>query len=242
MKGPDRDVIDISIPLRFDGPQPNAFGAARATATPLGDTRTGSGVNYAQYTLTPHCNGTHTECIGHITDERFSVRDCLREVLMSAYLTSVTAEPVSNGDMVITADALRAANINEGAGSEALVVRTLPNHEGKRSRCYGPDDLPAYFSDDAIELIVAYGITHMLTDLPSIDRLADDGKLLNHRLFWNMPREGHTVYADSRIYSTITELVYIPTEVPDGPYTLNLQIAPFETDAAPSRPLLISAV
>jgi len=40
--------------------------------------------------------------------------------------------------------------------------------------------------------------------------------------------------------STITELIYVPNEIDDGPYLLNLQIAPFTSDASPSRPLLFS--
>jgi len=47
------------------------------------------------------------------------------------------------------------------------------------------------------------------------------------------------VNEQSRIDSTITELIYVPNEVLDGAYLLNLQIAPFESDASPSRPLLL---
>jgi hypothetical protein len=39
--------------------------------------------------------------------------------------------------------------------------------------------------------------------------------------------------------ATITELVYVKDEIPDGRYDLNLQTAPFVNDATPSRPLLI---
>ena len=90
-----RKLIDISIPLRFDGPQPNAFGVEPATARSLGDTRHGYSVNFDAITFVPHCNGTHTECVGHITDERISVRDCLTDVLIPAVLVSV--EPVLLG-------------------------------------------------------------------------------------------------------------------------------------------------
>jgi hypothetical protein len=37
---------------------------------------------------------------------------------------------------------------------------------------------------------------------------------------------------------TITELAFVPDDVKDGLYLLNLQVAPFDNDAAPSRPLL----
>src|SRR5438445_4483268 len=83
-------AIDISLPLRFDGLQPNAYGAEPATSTAceygdlVGDTRRGGSCNFERVTLIPHCNGTHTECVGHITVERISVRECLKDVLMRA--------------------------------------------------------------------------------------------------------------------------------------------------------------
>src|SRR5215211_502321 len=79
------DPIDISIPLMFGGLQPNAYGAPPATSEVvcsgdlIGDTRRGGSCNFERYILIPHCNGTHTECVGHITHERISVRDCLRD-------------------------------------------------------------------------------------------------------------------------------------------------------------------
>src|SRR3954465_7746792 len=89
------DAIDISIPLRFNGPQPNAFGVEPASSTAcqygdlVGDTRRGGSCNFEQITLIPHCNGTHTECVGHITNERISIRGCLVDVFISAGLISV---------------------------------------------------------------------------------------------------------------------------------------------------------
>ena len=41
--------------------------------------------------------------------------------------------------------------------------------------------------------------------------------------------------------NTITELAFIPNEVQDGFYFLNIQIPHFECDAAPSRPILIKS-
>ena len=99
------EAIDISITLCFNGPQPNAYGVEPATSKPceagdlVGDTRLGGGVNFEQYTFIPHCNGTHTECVGHITNERFSVTDCLKDVFIPAVLVSV--EPTGSGDLVI---------------------------------------------------------------------------------------------------------------------------------------------
>ena len=43
--------------------------------TVIGDTKQGGSCNFDTITLTPHCNGTHTECMGHITHENVSVID-----------------------------------------------------------------------------------------------------------------------------------------------------------------------
>ncbi|MCA1608315.1 MAG: cyclase family protein, partial [Acidobacteria bacterium] len=165
--------IDISIPLEFNGPQPNVFGVERATSaavatqTLVGDTRRGGSCNFESVTLIPHCNGTHTECVGHITHERISLRDCLQAVFLPAILVTVAAEsarasgenyPVDfeETDQVITQRALQNAfstyekcmegGVKPSATAEgidmprppkALVVRTMPNDEGKKSAQYG---------------------------------------------------------------------------------------------------------
>lgn len=252
-------LADISIPLRFNGAQPNAYGVERAISRPVevgdlvGDTRRGGSVNFEQYTLIPHCNGTHTECIGHITHERISVRDCLQDVIITAVLVTAEPESPSNfsltnaGDKVIEKNMLvsKIEATNLSLPDMALIVRTLPNDERKLARQYGAAnlsllDMPPYFTTEAMEYIVECGFKHLLVDMPSIDRLFDDGKLSNHRIFWNVDQGSFEVNENSRINSTITELIYVPNEVEDGEYLLNLQIAPFESDCAPSRPILIS--
>jgi len=253
------DFFDISIPLRFDGPQPNAFGVERATAEAcevgsfVGDTRRGGSCNFEQVTLVPHCVGTHTECVGHITDERISVIDCLQDVIIPALLISVLPEPAEScveryavefqtGDAILTMRALnRAIGGHSLLDGSALVIRTLPNTDEKLARIYG-ERMPPYFSTDAMEMIAAAGVKHLLVDLPSIDRLSDEGKLSNHRIFWNVEQGSRIADSGTRIHSTITELIYVPNEIEDGAYSLNLQIAPFASDASPSRPLLLNRV
>lgn len=237
-------LADLSIPLLFNGPQPNAFGVDAATAVSLGDTRDGSSVNFEQYTFIPHCNGTHTECVGHITVERISVLDCLTDVFVNAVLVSVEAE--SDGDdLVLSLNSLKNAGIQPPATASgtdtatALIVRTLPNDDSKITRRYDTDNVPPYFSREAMEYIVECGFMHLLVDLPSLDRL-DDPTLPAHRAFWNVEMGSRAVNDATRINSTITELIYVPNEVADGEYTINLQIAPFEADCSPSRPILLS--
>lgn len=243
-------IADISIPLIFDGTQPNAYGVEGASSKAckygslVGDTQRGGSVNFEQYTFIPHCNGTHTECVGHITHERISVTDCLRDVLMPALLVSVEPKNV-NGDLLISRDGLDSAFLADTqplayASGSALIVRTLPNDDSKMSRLYDENNIPPYFTTDAMQFIVESGFKHLLVDLPSIDRIFDDGKLANHRIFWNVEPGSFEINADTRVSSTITEMIYVPNEVKDGEYLLNLQIAPFASDAAPSRPILLS--
>jgi kynurenine formamidase len=244
-------IADLSIPLRFNGPQPNAWGVERAMSRPVkagdlvGDTRRGGSVNFEQYTFIPHCSGTHTECVGHITHDRISIRECLRDVLIHSLLVTVEPEPGPNlnypGDRVITRNSLAALAL-PGTGNpqyEALIVRTQPNGDWKQIAEYGEGNIPAYFAEDAIDLIIELGVKHLLVDLPSIDRVFDDGKLANHRKFWNVKPGSHETSPQTRLISTITELIYVPDSVADGEYVLNLQIAPFESDCAPSRPVLL---
>lgn len=251
-------AIDISIPLNFNGPQPNAYGVEPASSKPVeagdlvGDTRLGGSVNFEQYTFIPHCNGTHTECVGHITHERISIRDCLQDVLIPAILISVDPEWTGGSDdLVITREALEAA-----LGSEpgeiatefladeihfALIVRTLPNDASKLLREYG-DVIPPYFSSEAMQYIVQRRVKHLLVDLPSIDRVFDEGKLANHRIFWNVEEGSFETNDNTRLNSTITELIHVPNNVTDGKYLLNLQIAPFAADASSSRPILFRII
>ena len=74
-------------------------------------------------------------------------------------------------------------------------------------------------------------VQHLLIDLPSIDREKDSGKLVSHNIFWNT---GGKIRFDA----TITELIFVPNSVDDGTYFLNIQMASFENDASPSRPIL----
>lgn len=252
-------LIDISIPLRFNGSQPNAFGVEPASSkacesgTLIGDTRRGGSCNFEQYTFIPHCNGTHTECVGHITNERIAVRDCLRDVLVPGILVSVEPVPAietgetyaiefGRGDTVVTETALQTALASTAGDAPqnptALVIRTLPNDDSKLTRNYNETNISPYFTTEAMQFISERGFEHMLVDLPSIDRLFDEGKLSNHRIFWNVEQGSFETKADSKTHSTITEMIYVPNNINDGQYLLNLQIAPFESDAAPSRPVL----
>lgn len=230
---------DLAIPLAFDGAQPNLFEAAGATAAPLrsgsfvGDVNQGGSCNCSEYRLTPHCNGTHTECVGHITRQRVSVRDIYSGGLEPALLVSIApvaaqaSDEGSNpapqaGDRLITAAALREAWKRWPApGVTALAIRTLPNERDKLARRY-TSPVPPYLTQQAVQFIVDRQITHLLLDTPSLDRTHDEGLLTGHRIFWGMPPGSHDVTAARRAEATVTELIFAPNDVPDGRYLLDL--------------------
>ena len=240
---------DISIPINFNGSQPNTYGVDGATSKAyqdgqfIGDTRKGGPCNFETYSFTPHCNGTHTECIGHITDERVSVLTSLNQEMIRSTLVSVTQKNTSENytpnlnkeDLVITKEdlVLQLKDINP-AFLQGLIVRTLPNSESKKSRDY-MKVAPAFFSIDAMEYIVSLGVDHLLVDTPSVDRLLDDGHLSAHNIFWETKGKEFNPNTQNK---TITEMIFVPSSLEDGAYLLNLQIPAFVSDAAPSRPII----
>jgi kynurenine formamidase len=194
----------------------------------VGDVAQSGSCNCSTHVLTPHCNGTHTECAGHITREPVSVRDVAPRELQLARVVTVSATR-----------AIERSHLDGIAldGHTAIVVRTLPNDAAKLGRNYDREP-QVHFDSQAMRWLVERGIEHIVVDLPSVDPAHDGGALLAHRIFWGLP-EGETSLARAtRRHATITELAYIDAAIADGDYLLNLQVAPFVSDAAPSRPIL----
>ena len=127
---------------------------------------------------------------------------------------------------------------NSEIKSEAIVIRTLPNEASKKSLKYSNTN-PPFLSEDAALFLRESGIQHLLIDLPSVDKEKDGGKLVAHKAFWNVTDVNH-LNENARLNCTITEMIFVPKEVLDGNYVLNIQIASFENDASPSKPILYS--
>lgn len=222
--------IDLCIPISADG-KLNAYYAKPVTMQPyvmgdwVGAVAKGASVNYRDIFFNPHGNGTHTECVGHIHKEVFSVNEHFKQFHSVAQLITIQPKEMPDGDSVVMPDQLPELN-----GTDAIIIRTLPNDASKRNRVYSGTN-PPYLHHETVARLVTSGCRHLVLDLPSIDREEDGGKLLGHRAFWNYPEA-------PRMDCTVTELAYIPAEAEDGLYLLNLQVAPFENDAAPSRPLI----
>lgn len=232
--------IDISIPLTNTDENPIAWYIDKPVIEPvvfgdwIGKVSEGkSSTNFNNIFFNPHGHGTHTECLGHITREFYSVNQSLKQFFFMAELISVEPE-LQGEDLVITKNQIE--NSLQGKTPEAIIIRTLPNSETKKSLKYSNTN-PPYLSEEAGLFIRESGIKHLLIDLPSVDKEHDEGKLVAHKAFWNVT-DVDNLNADARLHCTITEMIYVPEDMQDGSYFLNLQIASFENDASPSKPIL----
>jgi len=225
--------LDISIPLRGDKSNVNAWYVSPPKIVPhqegdfIGSIAEGASTNFNDIWFNPHAHGTHTECVGHITKAFASVNKALNQFFFLAEVITILPEKVGE-DLIITKQQLQEAL--QGNDSKALVIRTLPNTTDKKSRQYAHTN-PPYIAADAVAFLVTFGIEHLLIDTPSIDKEKDGGTLLGHKAFWN-------VEGKMRSAATITEFIFVHDSILDGTYFLNLQVAPFENDASPSRPVL----
>ena len=234
--------IDISIPLSNTDQNPIAWYIEKPEIEPvkfgdwIGKVSEGSSTNFNTIFFNPHGHGTHTECLGHITREFYSINQCLKQFFFLAELISV--EPEKNGeDLVISLKSISTAlDVTKRQNIEALIIRTLPNSASKKHKKYSKTN-PPYLSEEAAIFIREIGIQHLLIDLPSVDREEDEGKLLAHKAFWNV-KDVNNLNDDAGLNCTITEMIYVDDEIQDGSYILNLQIASFENDASPSKPIL----
>ena len=231
--------IDISIPLTNTDANPIAWYIEKPEIEPvkfgdwIGKVSEGSSTNFNNIFFNPHGHGTHTECLGHITKDFYSINQCLKQFFFTAELLSISPEEIGE-DRIITKSQIEL--VLNGKSPEAILIRTLPNLESKKHQNYSKTN-PPYLAEEAATYIREIGIQHLLIDLPSVDREEDEGKLLAHKAFWNVKNVAE-LNSDARLTCTITEMIFVENEIQDGSYILNLQIASFENDASPSKPIL----
>ena len=225
--------LDISIAIDTAKENVNAWYLGPPSITPHQDkewvasVKEGAAINFNNIAFNPHSHITHTECVGHITERVHSINQNLNQFFFLTEVVTVVPENYMK-DTVISRKQLE--YYLEGKRRDALVIRTLPNTSSKKSRQYSHTN-PPYLLEDAANYLKQKGIKHLLIDVPSVDREKDGGKLLAHNAFWNTS-------GNLRLDATITELIFVPNDVKDGLYFLNLMIAPFENDATPSKPTL----
>jgi kynurenine formamidase len=251
--------VDLAIPLQFDGgPQPSFFVDGPASSQPLriggftGSVANGASCNCAVQTLAPHCHGTHTECVGHVTRSPVTIASLTPVAPSLALVMSVRPSELGNPaaaaspahaaatDLVIRREALvAAAQPWLDMPFSAVVIRTLPNDASKLGRAYSGSPSPApYFLPDAMHWLVQRNVTSLVVDLPSLDRADDGGLLAAHRVYWGLPAGSVDAAQAQRGHALVTELAFVPESVADGLYLLDLQVPAFGVDAAPSRPVL----
>lgn len=229
--------LDISIPLKGDESNVNVWYIDHPTIEPEvvdGNTISvakGASVDFNTINFNPHAHGTHTETVGHISEKKYSINKHLKQFFFLAEVITVAPE-VFMKDKIISEKQLKFAIGNKKR--DAIVIRTMPNTKDKKSKKYSHTNW-TYFKEDAIKYLVRKGVKHLLVDLPSIDREEDGGELRAHKAFWNFD-------GNLRKDATITELIYVSNKIEDGCYLLNLQIAPFENDASPSKPILYKVI
>ena len=235
--------LDISIPITNTDQNLRAWYVDFPVIEPvkengfLGSVAEGGTVNFRNIFFNPHGHGTHTECLGHITEEVYSINKSLKTYFYNAEL--ITIEPVSftnpidNGkDLVIYKHQLELKL--KGLKTEALIIRTTPNVDSKLHLNYSATN-PPYLDITCIEVLNECGVKHILIDLPSVDRENDNGQLVFHHAFWKVPE-------NPQFDKTITELIFVNNSIEDGSYILEIQTAPFENDASPSRPILYKII
>ena len=239
---------DLSIPLGADSKSPSFYDEnplkieyLKDKHDKIWDVTHGASCNVPVMKLNIHCGSTHTECRSHITREKTYVSEIIDNSFLKCLLISLKPEKsigkdsyhykLDSNDLIITKKALnRELDKFKDTNINSLILRTLPNHIDEIIK-QNYDNIPnCFFSNEAIEYLISFGIEHLVVDIPSIDKLNDGGALGNHKIFWNIDKEGNN--------NTITELAIIKNEIEDGLYLLSLNILHVKLDASPSRPLI----
>ena len=226
----------------------------------IGSIASGGPVNAEILEIIPHCQGTHTESVAHVTagsasayatagggaglNEQIGITNTslLSAVLISLPATAVeqTKERYHLGALseepLLTCAALQQDEQLQQwlQHADAVIIRSLPNPVSKRNRNY--EVLPWYpvLSEAAIAYLSALRLSHLLIDTPSLDRADDGGRVYNHKTWWGVQTDG-SIDHPQRL---LTEMIYAPDDIADGLYLLDMQIAPLVSDAVPSRPVI----
>lgn len=209
----------------------------------VGSVELGGSVNFMDLTLNPHGQGTHTECLGHVTRERVDLSVAEQPGWVLMLLATLEPQQQPNGDHTVEPFALRAALEAAGGAhwasqNPAVALRTgAADREARLQRQHSRANSP-YWNPLAMEVLVANGIDWLLVEEPSVDREEDGGALAAHRVFWGLEPGETEVDRAQRPQALLTELAFFPEHCPDGWYALNLQLAPLANDAVPSRPVI----
>ena len=138
--------LDIALPIRASNEAASAWYCPAAVIRPVmtehfvGDVNQGGAVNFNNIFFNPHANGTHTECVGHISKEFVSINQVMDRFFFKAQLISIVPQVIGT-DQVITQKQIEALYC-PNQDIEALIIRTLPNTIDKKSRQYSNSNPP----------------------------------------------------------------------------------------------------
>ena len=230
--------IDLTRNLDPFGEQTRCFSAPAAHAEPAqaGDfvlsLENGSPVNSYNLFTNIHGNGTHTETARHVDKRGPTIAAGISQYLWFAPLVRIVPESIGD-DLVITREQLEKSIINYSDVSALIVSAEVPST--KQDIVDFSNQNPPYFLPRAIEYLVESGVKHLITDLPSVDKEQDGGKVASHHQFWDTKNE-------LRKDATITELVKVPSDLREGFYFLQLTPMKIALDAAMSRVVVYEVI
>ena len=166
------EPIDISIPLKNGDGNPNCFWAEPVVFETIrdgdfiGSVAEGGSVNYKKVIITPHGNGTHTECYGHISSDIEGVMTNSMSIFhFIAQLISLPLTVKPNGDAYISFETFFEILNEKDQLPEAIVIRTLPNTDNKLNKRYSGNN-PPYLDPKITEYLCKKNVNHLLIDLP----------------------------------------------------------------------------
>lgn len=245
----------LAIALDPHGLQPSFFAPGPATARPLrvrdyvGDVSQGGSCNAEVLEYIPHCHGTHTECRAHLLKNAGHVLGLIDQKPCLAVLVSLHGTPLEETaesgitetrrhELLLTLGELKAQMRAFPAHKiDALIIRTLPNDVSKCERNYADFETYPVLSKESIAWLAEQDLLHLLIDAPSLDRADDSGKLNNHRCWWGLGHKGEA--NDPKwVARSVTEMIFVPDDTPDGHYWLNIELQPLISDAVSSRPVI----
>src|SRR5690606_26643058 len=116
-----------------------------------------SSTNFNNILFNPHGHGTHTECLGHITKDFYSINQTLKQFFFIAELISIEPEKFEEDGIITKHQIEQALN---GTSPEALVIRTLPNSVDKKHKNYSNTN-PAYLTEEAAIFIIEIGMKQL---------------------------------------------------------------------------------
>ena len=99
--------LDISIAIDVSKENVNAWYLDNPKISPVmsgdwvGSVAEGADVNFNNISFNPHAHITHTECVGHITKEVYSVNENLNKFFFLAKVVTITPKELENGDFLL---------------------------------------------------------------------------------------------------------------------------------------------